>query len=351
MKYLFNFLFTIYSIAMYIRSNHLGTPEDAFLMSSNEANGNASVLTGGKRKHKKTNKKRTMKKRTMKKKSKLTRSKRSRSRSHKRSKVMKGGSNYIEMTASNDIPMGPRGGIMSHNVVTASQPLHPPMSGGLEVVPLETLQIGGAEKQHRQICHDIKKVNHFHEVQQFWQSLCPGAVMLYQGHLQKLEKTYPKEIKKIVIGYTKAFCHEVAAYNTKDIKTIKTLLKKLKSELKDVRVVLKKINKDVLRYHEAIVNIHVGNIERFEKRIIQIKKNEAKRRKIKMTLKKKIKKMMKRGKKSKTMKGGYHQYMSNTPYSASYSVASKVLPPKLSALANPAPIEGNNVHGIDNYAH
>lgn len=50
----------------------------------------------------------------------------------------------------------------------------------------------------------------------------------------------------------------------------------------------------------------------------------------------------------KTQKGGYAQYGSNTlPYPASYSVGGD-LPPSLSALATPPPVEGNGPY-VDDY--
>lgn len=52
----------------------------------------------------------------------------------------------------------------------------------------------------------------------------------------------------------------------------------------------------------------------------------------------------------KHMKGGYHQFMSNTPHSAEYSVGAELMPNE-SALANPAPFMKTNHHAVDNYNH
>ena len=61
---------------------------------------------------------------------------------------------------------------------------------------------------------------------------------------------------------------------------------------------------------------------------------------------KKSKKTMRR-KGSKRQRGGYSQYMSNVPYTPSYSTGG-VLSPNLSALANPVPYQPTN-NCVDNY--
>jgi ribosomal protein L4 len=47
--------------------------------------------------------------------------------------------------------------------------------------------------------------------------------------------------------------------------------------------------------------------------------------------------------------GGYHQYMSNVPYTPSYSTGGQ-LPASESALANPVPFKLTN-NCVDNYKH
>lgn len=61
---------------------------------------------------------------------------------------------------------------------------------------------------------------------------------------------------------------------------------------------------------------------------------------------KKSKKTMRR-KSSKRQRGGYSQYMSNVPYTPSYSTGG-LLSPNLSALANPVPYQPTN-NCVDNY--
>jgi len=52
-------------------------------------------------------------------------------------------------------------------------------------------------------------------------------------------------------------------------------------------------------------------------------------------------------------RGGYSQYMNNTPNTPSYQVAGINLPANLSALANPVPYVklSNETSCIDNYSH
>ena len=62
----------------------------------------------------------------------------------------------------------------------------------------------------------------------------------------------------------------------------------------------------------------------------------------------KSKKMVSRRRKgSKRQRGGYSQYMSNVPYTPSYSTGGQ-LSPSLSALANPVPYQPTN-NCVDNY--
>jgi superoxide dismutase len=245
-------------------------------------------------------------------------------------KVKRGGA-YLEMVPDNTIPMGPTGGVMSYVVK----------------------QQGG--KYHQPICHDLKKVETFSQVKQFWQNICPGAVMLYQNHIQKHELMKPREVKKIVVGYTRAFCQEVNALNCKKSKDVEKHLKKLKEIMREVKALIIKVEKEALNNHKMIVDRHVDNVLRYKSRVINMEKREKTKKRIAKSLKQKYKKMMKKTrkmmKKNKQQKGGYNQFLSNVPYSASYQSVTGPLEPSMSALANPQYIQGNNVHGIDNYNH
>lgn len=290
---------------------NLGRPEDAYLMGSNET----SAQKGGKR------------------------------RTRKNKKAMRGGG-YLEMTVDDALPVGPRGGIMSHTLhnnhnVTSSTNL------GASVQ--HNYQVGGSN-----ICHDIKKVHSFYQVQQFWQSICPGAVMIYQNHLQKKEMEEPKLVKKIVIEYTKAFCCEVSALKSNNTKKISELSKKLKERLNNVKSMLNKLDKTALGAHKMVHDRHLNNLKIHKERVINKQKRTLKMKKMRKSLKSKYNKMMKKTRKmmkSRKQKGGYNQFLANTPYSASYSAVAGPLNPSESALANPQYIQTNNVHGVDNYNH
>jgi hypothetical protein len=289
---------------MYSRNtDNLGTPESAFLMGSNEKSIHIKQ-EGGKRRNTRRNK-------------------------IKKNKTQKGG-RYLEMVVDDSIPMGPRGGIMSHNIVKTN------------------IQTGGSGV----ICNDLSKVKTFIQVQQFWQSICPGAVMIYHNYLQKYETLKPVEIKKLVIEYTRAFCHEVSALNSKDVKQVEKYLKKLKNSMKVVKELLGKLDKRSLKSHKMINDRHIETVLLHKKRIIKMKKRTEKVKKIKQSLKNKYNKLMKKTRKMKKhQKGGYNQYLSNVPHSASYESVPSSLNPSLSALANPQYIVGNNPHGLDNYNH
>ena len=65
---------------------------------------------------------------------------------------------------------------------------------------------------------------------------------------------------------------------------------------------------------------------------------------------KKSRKIVRKNKPRRMQKGGYHQYMSNTPHSALYSTGNSGLTPSESMLANPAPIKSIDTC-VDNYNH
>jgi hypothetical protein len=239
-------------------------------------------------------------------------------------KTQKGGS-YLEMVVDDSIPMGPKGGVMSYVMK----------------------QQGGYN--HNGICNDIKKVKEFSQVKQFWQSICPGAVMLYQNYLQKLEDTQSKKVKEVVVCYTRAFCEEVKALKCKKPADVEKHLQRLKKHMTEVKKMLRSLNKDSLKHHENIVNMHICNIERYKQRTVIQMKREKTRKNIQKKIKKTYKKL--RSKMSrKNMKGGYNQYLSNVPYSAGYELSTN-LSANESALANPAPINGHHINNVDNYNH
>jgi len=82
----------------------------------------------------------------------------------------------------------------------------------------------------------------------------------------------------------------------------------------------------------------LGSIKRRLAKIIKFGKSKRHHYKSKKTM---------RRKGSKRQRGGYSQYMSNIPYTPSYSTGG-VLSPNLSALANPVPYQPTN-NCVDNY--
>lgn len=84
----------------------------------------------------------------------------------------------------------------------------------------------------------------------------------------------------------------------------------------------------------------LGSIKRKLAKIIKLGKSKRHQYKSKKTV-------TRRRKGSKRQRGGYSQYMSNVPYTPSYSTGGQ-LSPSLSALANPVPYQPTN-NCVDNY--
>jgi hypothetical protein len=84
----------------------------------------------------------------------------------------------------------------------------------------------------------------------------------------------------------------------------------------------------------------LGSIKRRLAKIIKFGKSKRHHYKSKKTV-------SRRRKGTKRQRGGYSQYMSNIPYTPSYSTGG-VLSPSLSALANPVPYQPTN-NCVDNY--
>jgi len=84
----------------------------------------------------------------------------------------------------------------------------------------------------------------------------------------------------------------------------------------------------------------LGSIKRRLAKIIKFGKSKRHQYKSKKTV-------SRRRKGSKRQRGGYSQYMSNVPYTPSYSTGGP-LSPNLSALANPVPYQPTN-NCVDNY--
>jgi len=96
-----------------------------------------------------------------------------------------------------------------------------------------------------------------------------------------------------------------------------------------------------------------GGRKSIKKRINRMKKRVMSRfNKSRRNLRKTSRKSRKSMKGSRRMRGGYSQFQNNNPMTGSFWAPTK-LPPTLSALANPVPIErhSSHVNCIDNYNH
>lgn len=199
-------------------------------------------------------------------------------------------------------------------------------------IPTCKQMIGGS-----MLCNDIQKIKHFKQVHAFWASICPGAVMIYDKYLEKLEKSHKQKVLNIVRGYTKAFCHEVCAFKLKKKESIKRELVSLKNEMNKVEKILNSIAPNAKNMHKMVRDRHIHSVEAHyklhskksqrhtkkhnKKHGKQHKNTSKKQGKMSKTVKRNKNKKNKTRKQRKTMKGGYYQYSSNIPYTANYAVS------------------------------
>lgn len=181
------------------------------------------------------------------------------------------------------------------------------------------------------VCHDLRKIKEYNQVHAFWSAICPGAVALYKTHLAKHDKDSHSHstILKIIKEYTKAFCHEVKALKSSNKRVIKRELSELKKSMKKVEKLLHKIAPKAHKLHTMVERVHIKNLVDHlnnmrgrktlkHKAKTSHKKTQGKRNRKKRQTKKHHKKSNKH---SKTMKGGYYQYLGGTPYTPSHSVS------------------------------
>lgn len=180
--------------------------------------------------------------------------------------------------------------------------------------PVCSNQVGGSR-----ICHDLRKVKHFRNVQAFWTAICPGAVMIYEKHLNKHEEKHSKKVLDIVKLYTKAFCHEVRALSSRNKRVVKRELSSLKSNLAKAGKLLNKLSPKGQPIHKKVEDLHIGNISKYIEKVIGGMKYTKKHNK--KNSKKHVSKKNKTNKKRKSMKGGYSQFGANVPNTPSYSVS------------------------------
>lgn len=215
------------------------------------------------------------------------------------------------------------------------------------------------------VCKDFRKVRNFTDVESFWSAICPGAVSVYKKHVSKKEKTHPKMVLELVKAYTKAFCHEEKALKSTNKKHVRIHLKHLKSSMKHVERLMKKMNLSGLRMHHRVEGMHIGRIENHlmklksrstHKKQRKHSKSRSGTRKRSHTNKRTVKKSKTRSRKHKThsskrktMRGGYHQFMSNSQNTLTLSTPGA---PAVHGGANANPVTHKGVNtctGIYNH--
>ena len=217
--------------------------------------------------------------------------------------------------------------------------------------PISSCMTGGFK-----LCHDIRKIKHFHQVLAFWSAICPGAVKLYKEYLVKLEKQHSEKVLAVVKEYTRAFCSEVRALKSKNKKVIKKELHELKTSMKKVEKILIKLAPSSKKLHKMVERMHIGRIQRHLNTHHKTTHKQEKKhyRKTHKKTNKHHKKTHKKGHKKqrkyhkKTMKGGYNQFGSNIPYTPSYAVSTN----GGYEMGTPgATMLKNSVNCVDNYNH
>lgn len=161
-----------------------------------------------------------------------------------------------------------------------------------------------------------------------WKRVCPGAVAIYNAELKQDMKN-PKVVA-VIKYYSKVFRTEEEALKCKQAYKVKRMLATMKSALNRARKCLVSLKSKMLGTHKMIANMHLGRVGKHMASLKQTKKRASKK-----------------SAKRKTMRGGYHQYGSNTVQSSGYS---PVLGSS-SAEASPHHIEPHAGNAIDNYNH
>lgn len=236
----------------------------------------------------------------------------------------------------------------------------------------ETSLSGGSNGKKIHICHDLNKIKSYKQVQDFWKSICPGAVMLYESHLKQLENKLKtkNEVFRIVKLYTRVFCEEVKALQSNVKKHSKESIKLMKINLEKIEKLLHKLAPNSISQHKMVANRHINTVRNHMNKLSKNKTQKNKMTKHKMSKHNKSKTLksstIKHNNKSKTtknkkssnkknkktkkiMKGGYAQYLGGTPLTPSYGFdGSGALQGGL--LTTPHPIKGMN-GCVDNYDH
>lgn len=160
-----------------------------------------------------------------------------------------------------------------------------------------------------------------------WKRVCPGAVAIYTAEL-KHDMSNPK-VKALIKYYSTVFRTEEEALKCKQASKVKRMLATMRSALSKARKCLVSLKSKMLGTHKMITDMHLGRVGKHLASLKQTKKN--------------IKTLRRR----KTMRGGYHQYGSNTVQPSGYS---PVLGSS-SAEAAPHHVEPHAGNALDNYNH
>ena len=161
-----------------------------------------------------------------------------------------------------------------------------------------------------------------------WKRVCPGAVAIYNSEL-KHDMKNPKVVAFIKY-YSKVFRAEEDALKSRKVTKVKRLLSEMRKALQKARKCLLSLKSKMLGTHTMIVDMHLGRVAKHLASLKQTKKRGEKL-----------------ASRRKTMRGGYHQYGSNTVQSSGYS-------PVLgshSAEASPHHVQPHAGNAVDNYNH
>jgi hypothetical protein len=159
-----------------------------------------------------------------------------------------------------------------------------------------------------------------------WKRVCPGAVAIYTAEL-KDDINNPKVVA-LIKYYSKVFRTEEQALKTRQASKVKRMLTSMRSALGKARRCLVSLKSKMLGTHKMITDMHLGRVGKHLASLKQTKKASRKNRR-------------------KTMKGGYHQYGSNTVHASGYT-------PVLgshSAEASPHHVQPHEGNAVDNYNH
>ena len=161
-----------------------------------------------------------------------------------------------------------------------------------------------------------------------WRRVCPGAVAIYTAELKDDMKN-PKVVS-IIKHYSKVFRTEEEALKCKQASKVKRMLVTMRNSLVKARKCLVSIKSKMLGTHKMIAEMHLGRVGKHLASLKQTKKAKSKA-----------------SARRKTMKGGYHQYGSNTVQPSGYSAVLG----SPSAEASPHHVEPHAGNSLDNYNH